>query len=137
MGEIEIIWHRYGLDFQHPDEEEHSPEERNRFAMSYVYEGEDGEIGAITLVINYRLFRYLMMADDYYYLSHNSKSIEEYTINTFFRKILKKKKGSYEKMTVRFHNKEQGNLCDFSMQVMGKKSVLSGKNKAIKIKREG
>lgn len=137
LGEIEIIWHRYGLDFQHPDEEEHSPEERNRFAMSYVYEGEDGEIGAITLVINYRLFRYLMMADDYYYLSHNSKSIEEYTINTFFRKILKKKKGSYEKMTVRFHNKEQGNLCDFSMQVMGKKSVLSGKNKAIKIKREG
>jgi len=105
--------------------------------MSYVYEQEDGQPGAITLVINYRLFRYLMLADDYYYLSHNSKSIEEYTINTFFRKILKKKKGAYEKMTVRFANKGQGDLCDFSLKLQEKRSLISGNNKAIKIKREG
>ncbi len=137
LGDIEIIWHRYGLDFKCPGKEEHCPEERNRFAMSYVYEQEDGQPGAITLVINYRLFRYLMLADDYYYLSHNSKSIEEYTINTFFRKILKKKKGAYEKMTVRFANKGQGDLCDFSLKLQEKRSLISGNNKAIKIKREG
>ncbi len=137
LGDIEIVWHRYGLDFKCPDKKEHCPEERNHFAMSYVYEEENGETGAITLVIDYRLFRYLMLADDYYYLSHNSKSIEEYTINTFFRKILKKKKGAYEKMTVRFANKQEGKLCDFSLRIQEKKSVLSGKNRAIKIKREG
>lgn len=137
LGNIDIVWHRYGLDFNILDKDSHMAEEENRFCMSYIYQGEEKQIEAITMVVDYRLFRYLMMADEYYYLSHNSKSIEEYTINTFFRKILKTKKGAYEKMTVRFADQKQKNLCDFSLAVQEKSLLLHKGEKIVNIRREG
>lgn len=136
LGSIDMIWHRYGLDFSNLDMEMHKPEEQNRFSISYVYQ-EDENLAAITLVVDYKLFRYLMMADDYYYLSHNSKSLEEYRINSFYQKILKKKCGAYEKMHVRFTGQEQKQLCDFSLSVQHLNHFLKGQSTVVKIRKEG
>ena len=137
LGNMDIIWHRYGLDFnrldEKPDEKEH-----NCFEMSYVYpvDEKEDELAKITMVIDYRLFRYLMMADEYYYLSHNSKSIEEYTINTFFRKILKKKQGAYEKMLVKFVDEKRNRYCNFSLNLQEMNRILYRGKKVIKLKKE-
>lgn len=136
LGNIDMIWHRYGLDFGNLDMEIHRPEEQNRFSISYVFQ-ENENINAITLVVDYKLFRYLMMADGYYYLSHNSKSLEEYRINSFYQKILKKKNGAYERMHVRFNNQDQKGLCDFSLSVQHLNHFLKGQSTVVKIRKEG
>lgn len=138
LGIIDMIWHRYGLDFNQLEEDDGDMRNQNCFGMSYVYPAEDGKIlEKITLMIDYKLFRYLMMADEYFYLSHNSKSIEEYTINTFFRKILKKKEGAYEKMLVKFVNQEETRYCNFSLGIQEMNRILYKGKKVIKLKREG
>lgn len=136
LGNIDMIWHRYGLDFGNLDMETHKPEEQNRFSISYVFQ-EDEKIDAITLVVDYKLFRYLMMADGYYYLSHNSKSLEEYRINSFYQKILKKKNGAYERMHVRFNNQEQKELCNFSLSVQHLNRFMKSQSTVVKIRKEG
>ncbi len=139
LGNMDIIWHRHGLDFNEPDKMSESGQQ-NCFGMSYVYDadGADGEkLEEITLVIDYKLFRYLMMADEYFYLSHNSKSLEEYTINTFFRKILKKKQGSYEKMLVKFVGQKDSGYCNFSLSLQEMNRMLYRGKKVIKLKKEG
>lgn len=136
LGNIDMIWHRYGLDFGNTEMEVHKPEEQNRFSISYVFQ-EDKNIDAITLVVDYKLFRFLMLADDYYYLSHNSKSLEEYRINSFYQKILKKKSRAYEKMHVRFTGQEQKQLCDFSLSIQHLNHFLKGQSTVVKIRKEG
>lgn len=140
LGNLDIIWHRYGIDFNDLEKKQIKDESRNRFCMSYVYNdtsGTDESLHAITMVIDYRLFRYMMMADDYFYFSHDSKSVEEYTINTFFRKILKTRKGVYGKMMVKFTNQKRGELCDFSLSIQEKQQILFRGKKVIKLKQEG
>lgn len=87
LGNMDIVWNRYGLDFNNLNEKKIKEESRNRFCMSYIYNDSKGQIKSITMVIDYRLFRYLMMANDYYYLGHSNQSVEEYTINTFLEKF--------------------------------------------------
>lgn len=137
LGNMDIIWHRYGLDFNRLDEKLEE-KEQNCFEMSYVYPADEkeDELAKITMVIDYRLFRYLMMADEYYYLSHNSKSIEEYTINTFFRKILKNKQGAYEKMLVKFVDQKKNRYCNFSLNLQEMNRILYRGRKVIKLKKE-
>ncbi|MCI9139760.1 MAG: hypothetical protein HFI78_08665 [Lachnospiraceae bacterium] len=136
LGSIDMIWHRYGLDFGNLNTNVHKKEEQNRFSISYVFQEKDS-LDAITLVVDYQLFCYLMMADEYYYLSHNSKSLEEYRINSFYQKILKKKSGVYEKMYVRFTNQEQNQLCNFSLSVQHVNHFLKGQSTVVKIRKEG
>lgn len=136
LGNIDMIWHRYGLNFGNLSMQKHIPEEQNRFSISYVFQEEE-ILDAITLVVDYRLFRYLMLADDYYYLNHSSKSLEEYRINSFYQKILKKKKGAYERMHVRFTSTEQKHFCDFSLSVQHVNHFLKGQDTVIKIRKEG
>ena len=137
LGNIDMIWHRYGLDFNSLDKISNMPEGQNRFSISYVYQEEDGILGAITLTVDYRLFRFLMMADDYYYLSYNSKTLEDYQINSFYHKILKKKKGAYERMHVRFTSEQLKHLCDFSLSVQHLNHFLKGQSTVVKIRKEG
>lgn len=140
LGTIDIIWHRYDLDFNKLGEDTGKVKNQNCFGMSYVYPADGGNgdtLEKITLMIDYKLFRYLMMADEYFYLSHNSKSIEEYTINTFFRKILKRKEGAYEKMLVKFVNQEENRYCNFSLGIQEMNRILYQGKKVIKLKREG
>ncbi len=140
LGTIDIIWHRYDLDFNRLEKDAGKMRNQNCFGMSYVYpaDEENGDmLEKITLMIDYKLFRYLMMADEYFYLSHNSKSIEEYTINTFFRKILRKKEGAYEKMLVKFVSQEESRYCNFSLSIQELNRILYKGKKVIKLKREG
>lgn len=140
LGNLDIIWHRYGIDFNDLEKNQIKDESGNCFCMSYVYNdisGTDESLHAITMVIDYRLFRYMMMANDYFYFSHDSKSVEEYTINTFFRKILKTRRGVYGKMMVKFTNQKQENLCNFSLSIQEKQRVLFRGEKVIKLKKEG
>ncbi len=137
LGNIDMIWHRYGLDFKKPDETHCPPEAQNRFSISYVFMEEDGSPGVITLTVDYRLFRFLMLADDYYFLSHNTKSLEDYQINSFYQKILKKKNGAYERMHVRFTSESLGHLCDFSLSVQHINHFLKGQSTVVKIRKEG
>ena len=51
LGNIDMIWHRYGLDFGNLNMEIHKPEEQNRFSISYVFQ-ENENIDAITLVVD-------------------------------------------------------------------------------------
>lgn len=139
LGNMDIIWHRNGLDVNKPDQVSENGQQ-NCFGMSYVYDADDtdkNELEKITLAIDYRLFRYLMMADGYFYLSHNSKSIEEYTINTFFRKILKKKQGAYEKMLVKFVGEKENGYCNFSLSLQEMNRIFYRGMKVIKLKKEG
>lgn len=137
LGNVDIIWHRYGLDFNHLEEKTLKEDYYNRFSLSYIYNGQDGQIQSITMIVNYRLFRYLMMADDYYYLGHSNQSVEEYTINTFFRKILKTRKGVYGKMLVKFTEQKRDGLCDFSLSLQEKNHILFPGEKVIRLKKEG
>lgn len=137
LGNIDIIWHRYGLDFNHLEDNTLKEECYNHFCMSYVYNGENGKLKSITMVIDYRLFKYLMLANDYFYLSHSSKSIEEYTINTFFRKILKTRKGVYGKMMVKFTDQKKEETCNFSLSLQERNRLLFPGEKIVKLKKEG
>lgn len=137
LGNLDMIWHRYGIDFNHLEKDYIRDESRNRFCLSYVYNDSDERLHAITMVIDYRLFRYIMMADNYFYFSHDSKSVEEYTINTFFRKILKTRRGVYGKMMVKFTNQKQEGLCNFSLSIQKKQRILFRGEKVIKLKKEG
>lgn len=140
LGNLDIIWHRYGIDFNDLEKDQIKDESGNCFCMSYVYNDISGTnecLRAITMVIDYRLFRYIMMADDYFYFSHDSKSVEEYTINTFFRKILKTRRGVYGKMMVKFTNQKQEGLCNFSLSIQEKQRILFRGEKVIKLKKEG
>ncbi|MCI8517239.1 MAG: hypothetical protein HFG75_10290 [Hungatella sp.] len=137
LGNMDIVWNRYGLDFNNLNEKKIKEESRNRFCMSYIYNDSKGQIKSITMVIDYRLFRYLMMANDYYYLGHSNQSVEEYTINTFFRKILKTRKDIYGKMLVKFTEKNEKGVCNFSLSLQKKNSILFPGEKIVKLKREG
>lgn len=140
LGNIDIIWHRFNFDFNRLDVKPQEKVNQNCFGMSYVYPSDEGNgeiLEKITLMIDYRLFRYLMMADEFFYLSHNSKSIEEYTINTFFRKILREKKGAYEKMLVKFIDLEENEYCNFSLGLQEMNRILYRGRKVIKLKKEG
>ncbi len=137
LGNMDIVWNRYGLDFNNLSDEKIKEESGNRFCMSYIYNDLNGQIKSITMVINYWLFRYLMMADNYYYLGHSNQSVEEYTINTFFRKILKTRKDIYGKMLVKFTEKDEEGICNFSLSLQKKNSILFPGEKTVKLKREG
>jgi len=139
LGNIDMIWHRYGLDFQRlkeDREDSHLQEKQNRFAISYVYQKEDGGIDAITLAVDYRLFCCLMMADDGY-LFQSSRSLEEYRIHSFYQKILQKKNRSYERMHVHFNGRDRNRFCDFSLSVQHINHFLKGQSTAVKIRKEG
>jgi len=137
LGNMDIIWNRYGLDLSNLKDRNKKNRTSNRFCMSYIYNDSKGEIKSVTMVINYKLFRYLMMADDYYYLGHNNQSVEEYTINTFFRKILKTRKDIYGKMLVKFTEQKEKGICNFSLNLQKKNSILFPGEKVIKLKKEG
>lgn len=69
LGTIDIIWHRYDLDFNRLEKDAGKMRNQNCFGMSYVYpaDEENGDmLEKITLMIDYKLFRYLMMADEYF-----------------------------------------------------------------------
>lgn len=137
LDSIEIVWNRYDINFNNLDNKHQVGINQNRFYLSYIYHLEDKEeVQAISMLIDYDLFCYLMRADQDYFLHRSSLSMEEYSINTFYRKILKTKPESYYKMHVKFNEWNKKDSLDFYLELKEKNSTLFGKQKTIKIKKE-
>lgn len=133
LGKIDLIWRRTDLDLKRLTEEAHRPYEDNKFYMSFAYEM-DGQLEMIDMPIDYKVFQYLLSVEEGYYRGHGSNSIEEYTINTFYRKILRVRKESYNDMKVKFQGTEQKGLVNFELELYQKSSLLFAGKTEIKIR---
>ena len=90
----------------------------------------------IRLLIDYQQFRYLMLCSEDYFMNRNELTIEEYAVNTFYRKILREKEEAYDTILIRFDDKTEEN-CDFSLNVHKSEDIFSDdKSESIRIKRE-
>lgn len=135
MQDMTMIWHRYDLQLGKKAEE--SKHLWNKFYLSYIAKDEDtGERKLISLLIDYKQFRYLMMCSKDYFMNRNELSVEEYAVNTFYRKILQETKQAYDSFVIRFGEKKE-EMCDFSLMVHMREDIFSGEKKAtIRIKKE-
>ena len=77
-----------------------------------------------------------MMCSQDYYLNRNELTVEEYAVNTFFRKILRNKEDAYDSIVIRFDEKEEEN-CDFSLTVHSQEDIFTGeRTQTIRIRKE-
>lgn len=131
MQDMNMIWHRY--DMQMGAKTMDLKKEWNKFYLSYVIK-EDRTL--ISLLIDYSQFRYLMACSEDYYMNRNELTVEEYAVNTFYRKILQKKEQAYDSIVIRFNDKTD-QLCDFSLTVHESEDFFTGeKNRSVRIRRE-
>lgn len=133
LGKIDLIWRRTDLDLSQLTEEARYPYEDNKFYMSFVYESNE-QLEMIDMPVDYKVFQYLLSVEEGYYRGHGSNSTEEYTINTFYRKILQIRKESYNDMKVKFQGTEQKGLLNFELELYQKNSLLFGGKTEIKIR---
>ena len=77
-----------------------------------------------------------MACSEDYYMNRNELTVEEYAVNTFYRKILQKKEQAYDSIVIRFNDKTD-QLCDFSLTVHESEDFFTGeKNRSVRIRRE-
>lgn len=138
MQDMSMIWHRY--DVKIGQKVENSEYLWNKFNLSYVAKHDDDNgqerKKLISLLIDYKQFRYLMMCSKDYFVNRNELSVEEYAVNTFYRKILEETKQAYDAIVIRFSD-EMTNVCDFSLMVHKKEDIFTGEYQTtIRIKRE-
>lgn len=133
LQDMNMIWHRYDVHIGKNNHE--SSRLWNQFYLSYmVKKGEERKL--ISLLIDYRQFRYLMMCSEDYFLNRTELTVEEYAVNTFYRKILQETEQAYDSIIVRFEDKKE-ELCDFSLTVHESEDFFSDKKtRTILIKRE-
>jgi len=132
MQDMSLIWHRYDLKIK----SKISPPKRlwNKFYLSYLT-GES-EKKLISLLIDYRQFRFLLMCEEDYFMNRNESTIEEYAVNTFYRKILQENNQAYDSIVIRFDEKSN-ELCDFSLTVHNQQNIFTGESKrSIRIRKE-
>lgn len=122
IHDMKMVWHRYDL---RPGVKE-KPEDRlwNRFCLSCTV-GEGSGRKLISLQIDYRQFCYLMMCSQDYFLNRSGMAEEEYSVNTFYRKILETKEHSYDMMNICFDARTEP-YCDFSLRVHTEEDWFSG-----------
>lgn len=138
LDSVETVWNRYDIDFTNIKKDLPDNGEWNKFCLSYIYQEKKSDIlQSVRLIIDYQLFCYLMMANDDYYLNRNSLSVEEYAINTFYRKILKANPESYNKVYIKFGGQNNKDKVNFSLQLKEKNKLLFDNKKIIRIKKEG
>ena len=133
LGKIDLIWRRTDLDLSHLEEDARNAYRDNRFYLSFVYE-ENG-LQMIDMAIDYKVFKYLLSTEEGYYRSHSGNSVEEYAINTFYRKILQVRKESYDNMKVRFNQVRQEGLLNLEMELYQMNSLLFGGKTRVKIEK--
>lgn len=135
MQDMSMIWHRYDMQIGKKTEK---PERIwNKFYLSYLWKGENsGDRKLISLLIDYKQFRYLMMCSKDYFMNKNELSVEEYAVNTFYRKILQESKQAYDAIVIRFDENVDG-VCDFSLMVHTSEDIFAEEQSTtIRIKRE-
>lgn len=134
LNTIDSIWHNYYFDFKLLSKP-FSDNSTNKFCLSFVYK-ELEEYKNVCLVIDYKLFKYLLMAKDHIFLSKSNVSIEEYTINTFYKKVLQLNPESYKKMKINFNTEKHSEFVNLKLELYKMNHVLFNSKKKIKIKKE-
>lgn len=134
---METIWKRYDLNLQHRDRADLSAGSENCFYLSYVYQDETGaELREIKMLINYSLFRFLMLSADDYHIDRDGISIQEYAVNTFYRKVLRSMPETYKKAHIRFDEKKKKRFTNFSLELIEQSSLLFGNRSMVMIEKE-
>lgn len=131
--DVPLIWNRYSLQIGQKQEGENR--QWNRFCLSYIAKQNDRK-ELISLVIDYHLFRYLMMCSQDYFMNRNALSVEENAVNTFYKKILQQNAQIYESVAIRFEEDSE-EICDFSLTVHEEEDIFSEeRTQTIRIRRE-
>lgn len=122
IQDMKMIWHRHDL---RPGVKE-KPVDRlwNRFCLSCMVE-EGNSKKLISLQIDYRQFCYLMMCSNDYFINRSGMTEEEYSVNTFYRKILGAQEHSYDVMNICFDARTEA-FCDFSLRVHKEEDWFGG-----------
>lgn len=134
--DVETVWKRYDLDLKQRDRKLSEAGLENRFFLSYVYQDAQGELQEEDLLIDYPLFRFLMMAADDYHVDRNGISIEEYAVNAFYRKVLHSMPKAYQKAHVRFGETKKREFMNFSLELRQQNSFLFGDSRKVMIEKE-
>lgn len=132
---IETIWKRYDLDLKNRGGEVLPAGQENRFFLSYVYM-EGDELREESMMIDYPLFRFLLMAADDYHMDRNGISMEEYAVNTFYRKVLHSMPDAYRKAHIRFDETKRKNFTNFSLELKQQNNFLFGSSTKVMIEKE-
>lgn len=132
---IETIWKRYDLDLKSRESENLLAGQENRFFLSYVYVVGD-ELQEESMLIDYPLFRFLLMAADDYHMDRNGVSMEEYAVNTFYRKVLHSMPDVYRKAHIRFDEAKRKDFMNFSLELKQQNSILFGSSTKVMIEKE-
>lgn len=135
MQDMSMIWHRYDMQIGKKTEK---PERLwNKFYLSYLSKGDKGtDKKLISLLIDYKQFKYLMMCSKDYFMNKNELSVEEYAVNTFYRKILQETQQAYDSIVIRFDENIK-EVCDFSLMIHTREDIFSGEQHTmVRIKRE-
>lgn len=132
---IETVWKRYDLDLRNRGSAISAVGQENRFSLSYVY-SEGDELQEKSMLIDYPLFRFLMMAAEDYHMDRNGISIEEYAVNTFYRKVLHSMPDAYRKAHIRFDEAKRKNFTNFSLELKQQNSILFGSSTKVMIEKE-
>lgn len=132
LTDVALIWNRYDLRAGRASD---GSRLWNRFCLSYMVNTKEKK-ELISLVIDYRLFRYLMLCSQDYFMNRNALSTEENAVNTFYRKILQQREQIYSSIAIRFEEKSE-EICDFSLQVHEEEDFFSGEtSRSIRIRKE-
>ena len=88
------------------------------------------------MLIDYPLFRFLLLAADDYHMDRNGISIEEYAVNTFYRNVLRSMPDAYKKAHIRFDEMKKRNFTNFSLELKQQNSLLFGDSCIVMIEKE-
>lgn len=132
MQDLSMIWHRYDIEIGKKTKE--SGKLWNKFYLSYmVKKGKERKL--ISLLIDYQQFRYLMLCNEDYFMNRSELTVEEYAVNTFYRKILQETEEAYSSIVIKFDNKTE-ELCDFSLTVHESEDFFTGEmERTVRIKK--
>lgn len=133
IQDIRMIWHRYDLRLG----KGYQPDGHfwNKFYLSCMAGQKTGR-KLISLLIDYRQFCYLMMCSDDYFTNRNGLTVEEYSVNTFYRKVLEAKEHSYDSIVIRF-DKRLEQQSDFSLKIHTQEDLFTEeKSQSILIRKE-
>lgn len=133
---VETVWKRYDLDLRQRGGNPTGAGAENRFFLSYVYQDAEGKFQEEDMLIDYPLFRFLMMAADDYHMDRNGISIEEYAVNTFYRKVLHSMPEAYRKAHIRFGETKRRNYTNFSLELRQQNSILFESSRKVIIEKE-
>lgn len=123
VQDIGMVWHRY--DLQIGGAKPVDDVFWNKFYLSYLHWEKNGDRKLISLLIDYNQFCFLMRCSYDFFMNRNGMSQEEYSVNTFYRKILSDKENAYDAVRVCFDG-DLGLYSDFKLNIHTEKDIFTG-----------